>query len=412
MLKDFDVNAPLMRQPVPHDFRHDIEAVGRIEAVPRILDVICKTTGMGFAAVARVTCDRWVACMVQDDIHFGIRPGDELDITTTICNEIRESRRGVVINHVAQDPVFHTHPTPALYGIESYISQPIILKDGTFFGTLCAIDPRPAVIDNPQTINMFKLFADLIAQHLMVDGQLRSAQDELEETQDELEEERETARLREQFIAVLGHDLRNPVAAFQSGIRLLADQPLDQRGQQILGLLQGSVSRMDDMIRNMLDFARLRLGSGVTLHYDADRDLSETIEQVALELKAANLERRIEIAIPVFPRLSVDHNRIAQMLSNLIGNAITHGDPEQPIRIGGSLSDNNLTIYVANGGRPIPQEAMAHLFEAFYRRDQGKSKDGLGLGLFIASEIARVHGGTLAVASDDAETRFTCTLPI
>lgn len=412
MLKDFDVNAPLLRQPVPQDYHQDIEAVCRIEAVPRILDVICKTTGLGFAAVARVTHDRWIACQVQDDINFGIRAGDELDIATTICNEIRESRQGVVINHVAEDPIFHTHPTPALYGIESYISQPIILKDGTFFGTLCAVDPRPAAINNLQTVNMFKLFADLIAQHLMVDGQLRLTQDELEETQDELEEERETARLREQFIAVLGHDLRNPVAAFQSGIRLLADQPLDPRGQQILELLQGSVSRMDDMIRNMLDFARLRLGSGVTLNYDADRDLSETIEQVALELKAANLERRIEIAIPAFPQLTVDHNRIAQMLSNLIGNAITHGDPAQPIRIGGSLCANNLTIYVANGGKPIPKDAMPHLFEAFYRQEQGKTKDGLGLGLFIASEIARVHGGTLDVASDENETRFTCTLPV
>lgn len=412
MLKDFDATTPFPRYPATADYSQDIEAVGRIDAVPRILDVICKTTGLGFAAVARVTQDRWIACRVQDDINFGIRAGDELDIATTICNEIRETRRGVVINHVAKDPIFQTHPTPALYGIESYISQPIILKDGTFFGTLCAVDPRPSAIDNPQTVNMFKLFADLIAQHLMVDGQLRSTQDELEETQDELEEERETARLREQFIAVLGHDLRNPVAAFQSGIRLLGDQPLDARGQQILGLLQGSVTRMDDMIRNMMDFARLRLGSGVTLNYDDKRDLSETIEQVALELKAANLERRIEIAIPAFPRLAVDHNRIGQMLSNLIGNAITHGDPDQPIRIGGGINDKNLTIYVANGGRPIPEEAIPHLFEAFYRQDQGKTKDGLGLGLFIASEIARVHGGSLSVRSDEKETRFTCALPV
>lgn len=380
--------------------------------MPRILDVICKTTGLGFAAVARVTDERWIACSVRDEIDFGLKPGDELEIATTICNEIRDSGKGVVFDHASHDPVFCDHHTPALYGIESYVSQPIVLKDGTFFGTLCAIDPRPATVNNPQTIEMFKLFADLIAQHLHVDGQLRVTQDVLEETQDELEEERETAKLREQFIAVLGHDLRNPVAAFQSGIRLLATQPMDAGGQQVLDLLQGSVSRMDDMIRNMLDFARLRLGSGVVLERDANKPLSETIEQVALELKAANLTRDIQIAIPPLPKLSVDHNRIAQMLSNLIGNAVTHGAPDQPVRIGANVEGDLLSIYVANGGAPIPEDILPKLFLPFYRQEEGVTKDGLGLGLFIASEIARVHGGKMEVASDESETRFTCTLPV
>src|ERR1700704_4822343 len=145
------------------DFGADIAAVQSIDAVPRILDVVCRTTGMGFAAVARVTEDRWIACSVRDEIAFGLQPSGELKIETTICDEIRQSRKAVIINHAAEDEVYCRHPTPAMYGFQSYISMPITLRDGTFFGTLCAIDPRPAKLNTPETIGMFKLFAELIA---------------------------------------------------------------------------------------------------------------------------------------------------------------------------------------------------------------------------------------------------------
>jgi GAF domain-containing protein len=188
------------------DFQADIAAVANIKAVPTILEVVCRTTGMGFAAVARVTEDRWIACGVRDDIAFGLQPGGELKVETTICHEIRQSREPVIIDHVADDAAYCGHSTPAMYGFQSYISMPIILPDGSFFGTLCAIDPRPARVNTPAIVGMFKLFAELIAYHL-------SAQAQLASSEANLLNERKTAELREQFIAVLGHDLRNPLAA-------------------------------------------------------------------------------------------------------------------------------------------------------------------------------------------------------
>ncbi|UIN36886.1 ATP-binding protein [Methylobacterium oryzae] len=149
-----------------HDFQADILGVESIAAVPTILDVVCRTTGMGFAAVARVTEDRWVACSVSDDIAFGLKAGGELKVETTICHEIRQGGKAVVINHVGEDPTYRGHPTPALYGFQSYISMPIVLPDGMFFGTLCAIDPKPANLNTPAIIGMFKMFADLIGFHL------------------------------------------------------------------------------------------------------------------------------------------------------------------------------------------------------------------------------------------------------
>src|SRR5271155_137992 len=179
-----------------HDFQADIDSVGRIEAVPTILDVVCRTTGMGFAAVARVTEDRWVACGVLDEIDFGLKPGGELRVETTICHEIRQCREPVVINNVAKDEAWCGHKTPAMYGFQSYISVPIVLADGSFFGTLCAIDPRPALLKTPEIIGMFRLFAELIAKHL-------DAHRKFAATESALLEERAVSKLREQFIAVL-----------------------------------------------------------------------------------------------------------------------------------------------------------------------------------------------------------------
>src|ERR1700755_2445838 len=93
-------------------FDQNIATVSAIKAIPTILDIVCRTTGMRFAAVARVTEDRWVACSVRDDIAFGLKPGGELRVETTICHEIRQSGAAVIIDHVAEDAAYRTHPTP------------------------------------------------------------------------------------------------------------------------------------------------------------------------------------------------------------------------------------------------------------------------------------------------------------
>ncbi|MDX3909403.1 MAG: GAF domain-containing protein [Sphingobium sp.] len=121
-------------------------------AIREILEEVCQITEMGFAAVARVTEERWIACQVVDKIDFGLNPGDELDIKTTICNEIRQQGQRVVIDHVDEDIEWQTHHTPMLYGFKSYASLPILGPDGSFFGTLCAIDPRSRTITGAATL--------------------------------------------------------------------------------------------------------------------------------------------------------------------------------------------------------------------------------------------------------------------
>ena len=355
---------------LPAAIQRDIAIVSGIEAVPNILQVVCHATGMGFAAVARVTEGRWVACSVLDQIDFGLKPGGELKVETTICHEIRQSGQGVVIDNVAEDEVYCGHPTPAMYGFQSYISMPIIRRDGTMFGTLCAIDPKPHRLKVPGIIGMFKLFAELIAFHI-------DSTDRLASSEANLLDERRTAELREQFIAVLGHDLRNPLASIDSGTQILLRRPLDAKAEQIVEMMQNSVSRMTVLINDVLDFARGRLGGGFILHRDVKEPLQPVLEQVIAELRAAWPDRLVVAESAVEEPVNCDRDRLAQLFSNLLGNALKHGSSDAPVRVQASTGEGAFKLSVANSGPPIPPSVpfrcSSDIAQPFPTRERGWS---------------------------------------
>lgn len=382
----------------------DIAAVSRIDAVPTILDVVCRTTGLGFAAVARVTEDRWVACAVKDDVAFGMQPGDEMPIATTFCRDVRNSLTPVIIDHVATDPVFHNHPVPARYGFQSYISVPITREDGRFFGTLCALDPRPARLAEPGVTGMFKLFAQLIAFHL-------DALEKVSESERRVQDAQEQAMLQEQFIAVLGHDLRNPLAAIEAGARLLGKADLEDRFREILDLQRNAARRMSALIEDVMDLARGRLGPGIDVDRTRGDALADTVAQVIAELRTGTPGRTIMADIDLAAPVRVDARRIGQLVSNLAGNAFAYGAPDTPVRVRARSGGGALEIEVENSGPAIPPEAIARLFQPFFRGGAHQAHRGLGLGLYIAAEIAKAHGGTLDVRSTDTGTLFTLRIP-
>src|SRR5688572_21489225 len=121
---------------------------------------------MRFVVIARVTGTQWIACAVLDEMDFGLAPGGELEVATTLCSEVRDHRTPIVIEHASTDDTYCDHPTPRKYGIESYIAVPIVLKNGEFFGTLCAVDSRPAELSDETILASMSLFADLVANEL------------------------------------------------------------------------------------------------------------------------------------------------------------------------------------------------------------------------------------------------------
>jgi signal transduction histidine kinase len=392
------------------DIKAEVDAIQQIGAVPKILDVVGRMTGMGFVAIARVTSDQWICCAVRDSINFGLREGGELRVETTICNEIRQHGKTVVINDVKSDGVFCNHPTPAMYGFRSYISAPIILSNGMIWGTLCAIDPQPRELSKPEILGSFQLLGELIAAQLEFNQRLAQSQADLRVSQADLLDERKTAELREQFIGVLGHDLRNPLASVDAGMRYLLKNLGTEKAPEIILTVQKSVLRMASLVDNIMDFARGRLGDGLTISRDAKQPLTPVLEQVIAELKSVWPDVAIEASIDIEEPVNCDRGKMGQLFSNLFGNAILYGDQGKPVRVSARTINGVFELAVTNYGAPISDKAMSNLFEPYTRGDR-PSQQGLGLGLYIASQIAQAHGGTLQASSNAEETRFVFAMP-
>lgn len=147
------------REMAPPDLKGGAVALADDDRLRVMLRDICAATGMGFAAVAHVTEQRWIACLVEDRIAFGLDPGSELKIHETICDEIRASGEAVVIDDASDDIKWSRHPVPVIYGFKSYCSFPVYLDDGSFFGTLCAIDPAPRRVADETIVAMFTRYA-------------------------------------------------------------------------------------------------------------------------------------------------------------------------------------------------------------------------------------------------------------
>lgn len=238
-----------------------------------------------------------------------------------------------------------------------------------------------------------------------------TAQEESRQSRGKLLVEHEAAELREQFIAVLGHDLRNPLASIEGGTNLLLREPQSDKSKKVIGLMRGSVLRMSGLIDNVLDFARGRLGGGLQVNRST-RLVAPTLEQVISELQISYPHREITLHVDPRAELLADHPRLAQMFSNLLANAITHGAADQPVRVDSRFVPGMFELSIANAGVPIPPSTLDKLFRPFYRGNSKSEVQGLGLGLYIASQIASAHGGELRATSDEAETRFTFTMPM
>jgi len=390
----------------PEAIRRDVALIGRISSVPTLLKIICGNTGMGFAAVARVTDGTWTACAVQDDINFGLLPGGQLDVRTTLCIEARAARKPVVFDHASVDPVYRDHHTPRLYNIESYISVPIVRPGGEYFGNLCAIDPRPLQVSDQKTVAMFESFAELI-------GRQFDQEESQMATETALLDARTTAELRDQFIAVLGHDLRNPLASVSALGELLVRRASEPEAVKVGERIRGTTRRMALLIDDVLDFARGRMGSGLTVAPAEVADLGASLSEVVSELKLAHPDRQIDEHIDIAADVWCDRGRIQQLLSNLLGNGLTHGASDRPVMVEARSDRGLLQMSVRNGGEPIAPANLARIFQPYWRPADSAAKGGLGLGLHICSMIVKAHGGSLHVSSSaEAGTVFTARMPM
>ena len=220
---------------------------------------------------------------------------------------------------------------------------------------------------------------------------------------------RRREEVRDRFIGILGHDLRDPIGAVKMTARMIGRHP---RIRPQADTIERACERMMKMVDDLLDFARGHLGAGIPAR-PAPQDLGEICRVVADEISAAHADRKVTVELHGDLHAEVDRERATQALENLVSNAIQHGTG--PIELVASESEDREAIVtsVVSHGTPIPPEALARIFEPFAsgEGDSDTTRNGLGLGLYIVELIARAHGATIDVSSNAERTMFTIRWP-
>lgn len=388
---------------------YDILDTPREEEFDDIVKVVSAVCGTPISVINLIDAERqWF----KAEVGLGVR---ETPLPASICAHAILQPDLFIVPDTLNDERFSDNPlVTGDPHLRFYAGALLQTPDGLPLGTICVLDYKPRQLDDNQ-----KALLRLMAQQIMKLIELRRinsrervarriAETHAEATDTKLSHAARESGLREQFIAVLGHDLRNPLASIKAGAHLLKRGKLDL--DEMMRLTEGSISRMSRLIDDILDFARGRLGDGIDLDR-SDVLLGPILLQVVNELRAAAPDRVFASNIMVNEAVHCDPGRIGQLLSNLLGNALTHGVSTAPIEVDAHVKTGVFELSVSNGGAPILPEALDKLFQPFFRGDARDSRQGLGLGLYICAEIARAHGGSLVATSTSDKTTFRFSMP-
>ena len=219
---------------------------------------------------------------------------------------------------------------------------------------------------------------------------------------------------KERFLLILGHDLRTPIGAIITATKFMLDtRELPEPHLTLVTRIASSSRRMHQMIEDLLDFTRTRFGDSIPI-VKADVDLRKIVTDVATEMGTSYPDTRVQVETKGELRGQWDGDRLAQVFTNLIGNAVQHGSADEPVRVVARGLPDAVQVSIHNEGPSIPKERLAHLFDAMRRAGSGGTRDKqhLGLGLYIVERIVTAHGGRIEVTStQDEGTTFTITLP-
>jgi signal transduction histidine kinase len=258
-----------------------------------------------------------------------------------------------------------------------------------------------------------RVVADRAALAIEV-ARLRAERDEVAESRLRAEEELASRRSAiDHILGIVGHDLRNPLGAVHMSAALLQKRGgLEGWQARTVERVRSSAGRMSRIIADLLSYTRTRLGTGIPIDRRPTR-LDDVVRRCVDELRAANPDRTFEVEVEGDVTGEWDPDRLEQVVSNLVSNAVDHGAPDQPVRVTLRGRRDVVTAEVENRGDPFPPEVLSHLFEPFSRPPEAKQRkgSGLGLGLFISREIVRGHGGDIAARCEDGRTVITVQLP-
>ena len=378
--------------------------------LPRLIGIVMETT----PAVDSVV----IALLDGNELRVRAAAGLEPRLVDSCSYQLGEgvlgtaaaTRRPVMLRSAATDPMVRcegvrTSGTGALYAVPLVHGDELI--GAAQMGSRAAADFSE---DDKLLFRAMATRAALLLVQAQFIAREQAARADAEASKEELQR---VAMFREQFMGMVGHDLRNPLSVVTTSMQLLLQRGGATQAQaDIYRRVFANAERMSRMVGDLLDFTRGRLGGGIPVQ-PVPTDIHDLSERLIDELRVTHPKR-----VLIFSRHGDGHgiwdaDRMRQLLSNLIGNALQYSPTDAPVRVSVRGERSSVVIAVNNKGRTIPPDELAHLFEPFRRaRTNERPREGLGLGLYIVMEIARAHGGTVeATSTEDTGTSFVVRVP-
>lgn len=330
--------------------------------------------------------------------HMLTAIANDLDRGQSLREEIAKSEGRA--NHGVDDTAAETHGVARLlsgYSIQQLASEYRALRSSVL--RLWAAQTRQGLKTDPEDITRF---------NEAIDQSLAESIDSYSEALDQS---------RNLFLAILGHDLRNPLGTTINGAELLIrSENLETRYQNIALRIYNSGIRMSKLVDDLIDFTRTHLGANLPIS-PKPTNIAVIAQSAIDEIRTSHQKRDISLQVHGDTNGIWDEARIAQVISNLVGNAVQHGTSEDPIAVSITSNEDHLILSINNHGPCIPQDKLATIFEPLVRLaqeddTQETNQTSLGLGLYIAREVVKAHGGSLNVTSDTTDgTTFTLRLP-
>jgi signal transduction histidine kinase len=328
---------------------------------------------------------------LEDEVQRGF----SLAVGDGFAGTIAARREPLLLHDAARDPLVKSDyirqsGTKALYGV------PLVDEQGEVIGVAHMGSLRATEFQEEDLV-LFRALANR-ATSLIVSRE-RADQLIMDEHQ------------RERFISLLAHDLRSPLNSIVMSTQLLLKMgQLNERDRRAVMRMSRAGDRMARMIGDLLDFARTRGGRGIPLSR-AWFDLGEIVRAALEDVETLHPTREVRFSNRVKRRVFCDADRVAQVVTNLVGNAVEHGAADAPVEVTLHEDGEDVVLTVHNEGRPIPGDLLPHVFEPF-RRGSETDASGVGLGLFIAEAVAVAHGGSIEVESAEGRgTTFFVRLP-
>ncbi|RYH51387.1 MAG: hypothetical protein EON54_15110 [Alcaligenaceae bacterium] len=441
--------------PMNAPTQSDLITAQRLPALPSILKALRGLTKMRFAALVRLTGTDWQACVVDDCAGLGIRAGDVWEVDNTLCQKVREINQPVNWPDVSTAPFSRSSSHMAsLLGIQAYFAYPIYRADGSFFGTLCAMDTVRGEPAAASVIDAASAFSQILGPQLRaveptdheahsttaasIERDVRTVTQTFQSTTQPIPPAGSASPVaggdvgradavsppsgqpsasldpvvQGKVLSVMSHDLRNPMHSLMAAIEMIQIKPMEPRLQRLMGMVQGSAVRLSELARQALDFARLQTLGDVVINVSPAHDLGSTVESAVGHVRASYPQRNIVVNITGCPPMNIDPSRVEQLLEIVLTHAVKHCGVDRDVEVHARRVDQALALDVAVPDYILDAALVPHVFDPFYAVDGEAQTAHLGIGLYLARAIALAHQGELTLVTDAGQARFVVTLPL